>query len=100
MFLYINSYDIDNKTHPDVELGSTSGHDNLRLQNTNGGRSTVAVAWWTGEFRWRNDPFRGGAKHSNARDCRLIEPWCGCNDWCGGVTVPGAGTTFGKPIIK
>lgn len=77
--------------YPDVELGSTSGHDNRRLQNTSGGRS-VGAAWWTGELRCLNEPFRGGAKHSSARDCRRMEPWL-----CGGVTVPGAGTTFGKP---
>lgn len=70
---------------------STSGHDKRLLQNANGGRSN-GDGWWTGDIRCaRNDPFLGGAKHSNARDCLLIDPW-----FCG--VVPGAGTTFGKPI--
>lgn len=80
-------------TYPDEALGSTSGHDRRRLQNTNDGLSGGAV-WCTGDCRCRNEPFRGGAKHSRARDCRLIEPWCCSN----GAVVPGAGTTFGKPI--
>lgn len=85
----------NNLIYPDVDWVSTSGHDKRRLQNANGGRSG-AVVWCTGEMRCvRNDPLRGGAKHSNARDCLRIEPWL-----CGGVTVPGAGTTFGNPTTK
>lgn len=84
--------------YPDVDCVSTSGHDKRRLQNANGGRSN-GVAWCTGDIRWvRNEPLRGGAKHSNARDCLRIEPWLGG----GGVIswIPGAGTTFGKPTFK
>lgn len=79
-------------TYPDVERGSTSGHDKRRRQNANGCLSGGVAC--TGELRWRNEPLRGGAKHSNARDCRRIEPLCG------GVTVPGGGTTLGKPRKK
>lgn len=64
------------------------------MQNTNGGLSGGA-AWCTGDCRCRNEPLRGGARHSSALDCRLIEAWC----WSG-VVVPGAGTTFGKPKKK
>lgn len=80
------------KTYPDVERGSTSGHDRRLLQNANGGRS-CGDGWWTGDTRcWRNEPLRGGAKHSKFLDCLRIEPWLD-----GGVIVPGAGTTFGNP---
>lgn len=82
-------------TYPDVDLASTSGHERRLLQNANDGRS-CGDGWCTGDTRcWRNEPFRGGAKHSNARDCLRIEPWL-----CGGVIVPGAGTTLGKPAVK
>lgn len=82
-------------TYPDVELGSTSGQERRRLQKTSGGLSTGTVAWWTGDWRWRKLPFRGGARHSRARDCRRIEDWC----WSG-VVVPGAGTTLGNPVVS
>lgn len=60
-------------SYPDLELGSTSGQDSLRLQKASG----EGVGWWTGEFRCRKEPVRGGTKHSRLRDCRLDPGDCG-----------------------
>lgn len=95
--------------YPDLDLGSTSGQDSLRLQKASG----AGVGWCTGEFRCRKEPVRGGTKHSRFLDC-LLEPGWGepgiCCDWVScrwrptmplvglvPTTVPGAGRTLGNP---
>lgn len=92
--LILNCFD----SHPEEAWLSTSGHDCLRLQNTcrwpgcwlcclrkdpalriggpvPGGRAKLACCWW-----------------ESASVRRLAD-----NVLCSGDTVPGAGTTLGKP---
>lgn len=84
--------------YPEVLSASTSGHDRRRLQNASGVRSSddgCGVDGCAGDSPRcaRNDPFLGGARQSNARDCRRSPMW-----FCG--VVPGAGTIFGKPTMN
>lgn len=63
------------------------------MQNAKGGFS--GGVGFMGEFLWRNDPWRGGTRHSSrCDDCRRNALLAGV-----GVSVPGGGTTFGKPTI-
>lgn len=83
-------------THPDVDLGSTSGHDSLLLQNCNAGLSTGVGR---GERLCLKDPLlTGGANASKEflADCRLDDG----KPVVGSAIVPGVGTTFGKPAKK
>lgn len=95
-----------NLTYPEFERGSTSGHDKRLLQKAKGVRG-VGSGWCIGVLRWRNDPVRGGAKHSRARDWRLELTGVFVADEDPPVDVvfvlipavaPGAGTTFGYPM--
>lgn len=108
-FLLFPLIPFESPTHPDLDRGSTSGHDSLRLQNANG----AGAGWCTGEFLFLNEPVLGGTRHSKFFDC-LLDPGCGDPGICCDcvscrcrptiplvglvpTTVPGAGRTLGNP---